>query len=106
MSTSKKDAAAQAAARLANRTPRQAETPGARAEAPGAPRTKEVRMTTMLRPQVYRQLTSFCAEVAEDAGLARVPHAHVVRALIARLDADPALRQAIAADVQQAAAQR
>lgn len=65
-----------------------------------APRAKPVRVTTDLAPQSYRQLVAYCGELAETFGRAKVPHAEVIRALVAQLEADPALRLAIADAVQ------
>lgn len=65
-----------------------------------APRAKPVRVTTDLAPQSYRALLSYCAEMAEDLGRAKVPHVEVIRALISELNANPELqatiRQAVA----------
>lgn len=103
MSASKKnDELAQRAAAMSRRAPRQAVPATEGGGAAGAPRSKPVRLTSTLEPQTYRQLTSFCAEAADSIGAARVPHAAVVRALIARLESDPALRSAITDDVAEA----
>lgn len=103
MSPSKKnDELAQRAAAMSRRPPRQAVPATESGGGAGAPRAKPVRLTSTLEPQTYRQLTSFCAEAADAIGAARVPHAAVVRALIARLESDPDLRAAITTDVAEA----
>lgn len=103
MSPSKKnDELAQRAAAMSSRAPRQTAPATEGGGGAGAPRAKEVRLTTTVQPQLYRGLTSFCAETADAIGAARVPHATVVRALIARLETDPALRSAITDDVADA----
>src|SRR5690625_6614994 len=71
---------------MSRRPPRQAVPATEIGGGAGAPRAKPVRLTSTLEPQTYRQLTGFCAEAADAIGAARVPHAAVVRALIARLD--------------------
>lgn len=100
MSPSKKadDLRARAGA-MTSRAPRQSAPAAESGGAAAAPRAKEVRLTTTVQPQLYRSLTSYCAETADAIGAARVPHAVVVRALIARLETDPALRAAITNDV-------
>lgn len=65
-----------------------------------APRAKPVRVTTDLPPQNYRQLVAYCAELAETLGRAKVPHAEVIRSLIAQLDSDASLQSVIADAVQ------
>lgn len=98
----KNEELAQRAAAMSSRAPRQAVPAAESGGGAGAPRAKPVRLTSTLEPQTYRQLTSFCAEAADAIGAARVPHATVVRALIARLESDPALRSAITDDVADA----
>lgn len=100
MSPSKKhEELAQRAAAMGRRPPRQASPATEGGGGAGAPRAKEVRLTTTVQPQLYRGLTNYCAETADAIGAARVPHAAVVRALIARLETDPELRAAITSDV-------
>lgn len=100
MSASKKSEELRArAGAMTTRTPRQAAPAAEGGGGAGAPRAKEVRLTTTVQPQLYRGLTSYCAETADAIGAARVPHAVVVRALIARLETDPELRAAITNDV-------
>jgi hypothetical protein len=66
---------------------------GATRPAPTVPLTTEtVRITTDLAPSEYRTLIACAADVAADLGKARVPHTRVVRALVARLEADPELK--------------
>lgn len=60
-----------------------------------APRAKPVRVTTDLAPQSYRALLAYSASLAEDLGRAKVPHVEVIRALVAELNADPALQATI-----------
>ncbi|MEB0288538.1 hypothetical protein QN355_18560 [Cryobacterium sp. 10S3] len=52
-------------------------------------------MTTDLAPQSYRGLLAYSAGLAEDLGRAKVPHVEVIRALIAELNANPALQETI-----------
>jgi hypothetical protein len=100
MSTKRNDLAERAAA-MSSRTPRQQASNTGTGGGAGAPRSKPVRLTTELEPQTYRQLTGYCTETAETIGATRVPHAVVVRALIARLESDPALRSTITDDIAQ-----
>lgn len=72
-----------------------AEAPAPRVTQRSAPRAKPVRVTTDLAPQSYRGLLSYCAEMAEDLGRAKVPHVEVIRALISELNANPELQATI-----------
>lgn len=72
-----------------------AEATAPRASQRMAPRAKPVRVTTDLAPQSYRALLSYCAEMAEDLGRAKVPHVEVIRALISELNANPELQATI-----------
>lgn len=72
-----------------------AEATAPRAPQRMAPRAKPVRVTTDLAPQSYRALLSYCAEMAEDLGRAKVPHVEVIRALISELNANPELQATI-----------
>lgn len=99
--------AADIAARAAKLSERRGgrETPGDTVSSPtnqakSAPRAKPVRVTTDLAPQSYRQLVAYCTELAETFGRAKVPHAEVIRALIAELEADSNLRLVIADSVR------
>lgn len=65
------------------------------------PRAKPIRITTDLAPQSYRALGDFCADLAGTLGRARVPHSEVIRALVAELAADEALRTRVAESVNQ-----
>lgn len=62
-------------------------------------RTDPVRLSTDLSPNAYRDLIAYCADLAVQAGKARVPHTLVLRKLIDELQSDPALRERIAAVV-------
>lgn len=65
------------------------------AKASQAPiRTKPIRVTVDLLPNVYKELDDFGRAAAAELGVARVPHVQVVRALIQRLEQDEALRAA------------
>lgn len=74
------------------------ETPVARPRT--APRAKPVRVTTDLAPQSYRALVSYCQDLAENLGRAKVPHVEVIRALVAQLEKDPALQATIESTVR------
>ncbi len=65
-----------------------------------APRAKPVRVTTDLAPQSYRALVSYCQDLAENLGRAKVPHVEVIRALVAQLEDDPALQATIGSAVR------
>lgn len=62
-------------------------------------RTKPVRLSTDVSPNAYRDLTAYCADLAVQAGKARVPHTLVLRKLIDTLQADDELRDRITAAV-------
>lgn len=67
---------------------------------PGIVRSKPVRITADLSPQVYRGLIEYAAELASTQGRARVAHVHVVRALVAELIENEELQKAIARRVR------
>ena len=67
---------------------------------PGVVRSKPVRITADLSPQVYRGLIEYAAELAATQGRARVAHVHVVRALVAELVENGELQKAIAQRVR------
>ncbi|MGI0520219.1 hypothetical protein ABY45_06610 [Microbacterium maritypicum] len=93
---SAKDLAARAAAVGSRR-----QRPDTKDESPTPPpvkvRTDPVRLSTDLSPNAYRDLIAYCADLAVQAGKARVPHTLVLRKLIDELQSDPALRERIAA---------
>ena len=61
--------------------------------------TKPVRTTVELRPDEHAALRQRCTEYARQLGVPQVAGAEVVRALLARLHADPALAKAIGDDL-------
>jgi len=67
---------------------------------PSVVRSKPVRITADLSPQVYRGLIEYAAELASTQGRARVAHVHVVRALVAELVENEELQKAIARRVR------
>ena len=71
-----------------------------RATRRATPRATPVRVTADLAPQSYRALIAYSAELAERFGRAKVPHVEIIRALVDRLEGDPALREAISEDVR------
>ena len=64
-----------------------------------AVRTTPVRLSTDTSPSAYRDLTSFCGDLAAQAGKARVPHTLVLRKLIDALQNDMELRDKITISV-------
>ncbi len=59
------------------------------------PRVKPVRVTTDLPPQTHRALTAMSVDLAQQLGVARVPHSDIVRALLAELETDPQLQRKV-----------
>lgn len=66
---------------------------------PAKVRTEPVRLSTDVSPNAYRDLIAYCADLAAEAGRARVPHTLVLRRLIDELQSDPNLRERISASV-------
>lgn len=62
-------------------------------------RTTPVRITTDLPPVDHRELVRWCANAAAELGRPRVHGQEVVRALVARLLADPTLAAAVLDDL-------
>ena len=95
----KKEEMAARAARLSERRPTEAAdttNQPQRQEPVPVPRAKPVRLTIDVAPQSYRGLVTYCAELAETLGRAKVSHAEVIRALISTLAADETLQSVIA----------
>lgn len=86
------------AARVASR--RTQEAPTAAEQAPPAPRARPIRITIDLAPVLHRELARWCANAADQVGVAKVPAAEVVRALIRELDTDPDLTTRIIASLR------
>ncbi|HAQ9610280.1 TPA: DUF2274 domain-containing protein [Enterococcus faecium] len=76
------------------------DTPATASSTPSVVRSKPVRITADLSPQVYRGLIEYAAELASTQGRARVAHVHVVRALVAELVENEELQKAIARRVR------
>jgi hypothetical protein len=98
------DLAARAARQASRRraespaAPAQADAPAAAPSVPpaaAAPRARPVRLTVDLAPVLHRDLTRWCADAADALGLAKVPAAAVVRALVQELDGNPDLAAAV-----------
>lgn len=70
------------AARAAKVTARGRSTTGAASKV----KRDDVRITVDLKPLLYRTLTRWCADAADELGKARIPAAEVIRALIVELD--------------------
>lgn len=95
--------AARAAAKptVAATAPAPAKAPAAAKKAPAAPkraaepRTKPVRITTDLAPKTYRVLQDYCAKTARALSWPKVPHAEVIRALIAELGTNAELQATV-----------
>jgi hypothetical protein len=77
-----------------------------RAEPDAAPagetalRSKPVRITVDLAPELYRRLTRWTGEVAEEIDVAKLPLADVVRAFI-RASEDPAVHARVVAELRE-----
>ena len=80
------------AARVAVVGRRPARTP---AEGTGNIRTKDVRLTFDISPRMHRDLTRYCADLADEIGATRVPAAAVIRALLTQLHEKPELQEEI-----------
>lgn len=65
----------------------------AQSNRPRTPRTKTVRITTDLSPRSYRQLMAFCADLADQLGVARVTHSDIIRTLVSVLTTDSELQR-------------
>lgn len=68
---------------------------------PNAPQSKKVRLSADIDPDVYRDLASWCQDVAFQLGRTRVQHVWAVRALIAELLEDNALKTKIIERIQE-----
>lgn len=66
-------------------------------------RQRPVRRTVDLPPTLHRELAQWCAEAAEELGLARVTGQEVLTALAARLVTDPDLSRVIREAISQSA---
>lgn len=62
-------------------------------------RTSPVRVTVDLPPAEHAALVRWCAEAAAETGRPRVSNQAVLRALVHRLSADPALAEQIRQDI-------
>lgn len=62
-------------------------------------RTKPVKMTVDLAPIEHRKLRLWCAQTAADLELPEVAASEVVRVLVARLQTDPGLAEAVRTDL-------
>lgn len=69
--------------------------PGAAPAGTTAVRSKPVRITVDLAPDLYKQLTRWAAETALEVDRPRLPQAEVIRACIRALTDDPDVREAV-----------
>lgn len=74
----------------------------AAAPAPTAPRSKPVRMTIEITPQMHRQLTAWTHELMLDLDLTRITMSDAVRAMITLTATDPEVSAKVRDLVQQA----
>jgi len=77
----------------------EAEVPASSAEVPHRPRANPVRRTVDLPPHQHAQLSTWCAETAQELGRSRVTGQEVLRALVARLLTDETLARKIRQDL-------
>lgn len=69
--------------------------PGAAPAGETAVRSKPVRITVDLAPDLYKQLTRWAGETALELDRPRLPQAEVIRACIRALTDDPDVREAV-----------
>ncbi|MFD1502717.1 hypothetical protein [Streptosporangium lutulentum] len=94
--TSEKDARREARRKAAHRRME----PDAAPAGETALRSKPVRITIDLAPELYRRLTKWTGEAAEEIDAAKVSHADVVRAFIRASD-DPDVRNRVLEELRQ-----
>ena len=67
----------------------------AEAKAPIAMLAKKVRLSVDIDPEPYRQLISFCQDVAFSFGRSKINHVWVLREVLAELLADASLKERV-----------
>lgn len=96
MATNEKDARREARRRAAHRRTE----PDAAPAGETALRSKPVRITVDLAPELYRRLTRETSSMAEEIDAAKVSHADLVRAMIRTLD-DSDVRDRVVAQLRE-----
>lgn len=71
-----------------------------------SPRTRPVRVTVELSPMEHKALRQWCAQTAGDLDLPVVAGAEVFRALLSLMRADPAMADAVRAELERTGGSR
>lgn len=58
-------------------------------------RTEDIRLSVAISPKVYHKLVTYTNVLAMQLGLPRIPHVHVIRALLEELDTDKSLQERV-----------
>lgn len=94
------DLAARAAAVAGGAAPSDPETTAR------APRTRPVRVTVELSPMEHKALRQWCAQTSADLDLPLVAGAEVFRALLSLMRTDPAVAEAVRAELSRTGGSR